>query len=261
MDGPVTLDRDVYLKRWGHPSSWTGDWSRKGRYLRKFDQPNIQARLTANEQAIIGLAVRQVPSKSIAEAMGVSRESIDRRLRPLGLKNAPGQVGPPLKGTIDFAEMRNEHLSMLATRKVMFGSLCSAIAQEEGKTLQEIAAKVGGTPASQFTRWKRGDWTAIEHQKLVKLVRTITDDPRRQADLIIAYLVDLTPVEYRPQIDIGQRGEVLHGKSTSEELSGPWSKDIRNKLEVIGAAYSKDADFQKMVDTMAGWAKRIEKSE
>jgi hypothetical protein len=150
---------------------------------------------------------------------------------------------------------------MLTARKVMFGSLCSSIAQEEGKTLQEIAAKVGGTPASQFTRWKRGDWTAIEHGKLVKIAKAVTDDRRRQTDLIIAYLVDLTPVEFRPQIDIGQRGEVLHGKSTSEELSGPWSQDIRKKLEAIGAAYSKDADFMKMVDTMASWARRIEKGD
>jgi len=155
--------------------------------------------------------------------------------------------------------MRNDLLEMLAARKVMFGSLCSAIAQEEGKTLQEIAAKVPNTPASQFTRWKNGDWTSIEHTKLVKLVRTVTDDPRRQTDLIIAYLVDLTPVEYRPQIDIGQRGEVLHGKRTSDELSGPWSKDIRNKLELIGAAYSKDADYMKLVDTLASWARRLTK--
>lgn len=259
MDGPITLDRDIYLQRWGHPSSWTGDWSRKGRYLRKFDQPNIQARLTTNEPTIIGMAVRGVSSQLIAAAMGVSRESIDRRLRPMGLKNPPGQVGAPKKGTIDFAEMRNDPHGMPTARKVMFGNLCSAIAQEEGKTLQEIAAKVGGTPASQFTRWKRGDWTSIEHEKLVRIARAITDDRRRQADIIISYLVDLTPLEYRPQIDIGQRGEVLHGKSTAEELSGPWSQDIRKKLEAIGAAYSKDADFQKMVDTLASWAKRLDK--
>ena len=261
MDGPITLDRDIYLQRWGHPSSWTGDWSRKGRYLRKFDQPNIQARLTANEPTILGMSVRQVPSQLIAAAMGVSRESVDRRLRPAGLKNPPGQVGAPSKkaSNIDFAQMRNDLVEMLTARKVMFGNLCSAIAQEEGKTLQEVAAKVGGTPASQFTRWKRGDWTSIDHEKLVKIARAITDDRRRQTDLIIAYLVDLTPLEFRPQIDIGQRGEVLHGKSTAEELSGPWSQDLRKKLETIGAAYSKDADFQKMVDTMAGWAKRIEK--
>ena len=260
MEQPPAFDRDVYVKRWGHPSSWTGDWSRKGRYLRANEQPEILARLTAYTQFIQGLSARSMPSQTIAAIMGVSREAVDRRLRPEGFKNRPGQVGAPqIKETIDFAQMRNEHLGMLSSRKVLFGSLCAAIAQEEGKTLQQVAAKVPNTPASQFTRWKRGDWSAIEEEKLVKLVTSITKDRRRQADLIIAYLVDLTPVEYRPQIDIGQRGEVLHGKSTAAELSGPWSQDIRNKLESIGAAYSKDADFQKMVDTLAGWAKRIER--
>lgn len=149
----------------------------------------------------------------------------------------------------------------MKTRKVLFGSLCQTIAQEEGKTLQEIAAKVPNTPASQFTRWRRGDWTSIDAPKLVKLVTAITDDPRRQTDLIIAYLVDLTPVEYRSQIDIGHRGEVANGSSAAEVVAGPWGEDIRAKLDTIGAAYSKDADFQKMVDTLAGWSKRINRPE
>lgn len=257
MEGLNFLDRDVYVQKWGHPSSWSGDWSRKGRYLRKDEQPNIHDRLTAHKQYILGMAARMIPSQVIAAIMGVSRESIDRRLRPEGFKNPPGHVGPPRKGTVDFAAQRKELSEMLGTRKIMFGSLCKAVAEEEGITLAEVAAKVPQTPASQFTRWQRGEWTSIESTKLVRIARALTKDVRRQTDLVIAYLVDLTPIEFRPQIDIGQRGEVQNGQNASDPLAGPWSQDVRKKLEKIAAAYGEDPDFDRMVDSLSVWSERV----
>lgn len=78
----------------GNPTDWHGDWRRPGRYLTGDEQNAAHARLIAHERMLVGMAVRQVlQSKQLAAIMGVSREAIDRRLRPLGLKNPAGKVG------------------------------------------------------------------------------------------------------------------------------------------------------------------------
>ncbi|HEX2099115.1 MAG TPA: hypothetical protein VHF69_00545 [Candidatus Synoicihabitans sp.] len=89
--------RNEYVERFGDPSTWSGDWRRcpNGRYLRDRQQAQVSAQLRTHEQLIIALAIRQVPSRQIGALFGVSRESIDRRLRPHALKNEPGQVGRP----------------------------------------------------------------------------------------------------------------------------------------------------------------------
>jgi len=91
----MILDRSIYFQRLGDPATWTGDWRRHGNYLDKARQEVIASRMRNHEAMIVGMAVRRVPSSAIAAVMCVSREAVDRRLRPLGLKNAPGQVGRP----------------------------------------------------------------------------------------------------------------------------------------------------------------------
>lgn len=99
----LDADRSLYRNRLGDPATWTGDWNepsgdpgdqfRTGRYLHGEQQSVIAHRLQANERMLIGLAIRHTPSKVIAAVLCVSREAVDRRLRPLGLKKAPGE-GP-----------------------------------------------------------------------------------------------------------------------------------------------------------------------
>lgn len=90
-------DRTAYLLRMGDPQTWTDSWHHDGRYLKGEQQRAVNERMQEHQAVIVGMALRRVPSKMIAAAMGVSRESIDRRLRPLGLKNEPGKVGAPLR--------------------------------------------------------------------------------------------------------------------------------------------------------------------
>jgi hypothetical protein len=52
-------------------------------------------RLALNYDSIVAMAIRGVPSKTVAALFGVTREAIDQRLRPLGLKNPPGVRGRP----------------------------------------------------------------------------------------------------------------------------------------------------------------------
>lgn len=89
-------DRSPYLARLGDPSTWTGDWRRRGHYLKGEQQKAASERMTELNAMIVGMAVRRaLGSQALAAVLGVSRESVDRRLRPLGLKNPPGQVGKP----------------------------------------------------------------------------------------------------------------------------------------------------------------------
>lgn len=91
----VNLDRSIYLNRLGDPSDWSGDWRRPGNYLHGEQQIEVQERLRTHHQMVVGMAIRGIQSSVIAAVFGVSRETVDRRLRPLGLKNAPGNVGRP----------------------------------------------------------------------------------------------------------------------------------------------------------------------
>jgi hypothetical protein len=72
-----------------------GDLSASGHYPYAEDRQRIVQSMAVNYDFIIAQAVRGVPSKLIAAGHGVSREAIDKRLRPLGLKNPPGVRGRP----------------------------------------------------------------------------------------------------------------------------------------------------------------------
>lgn len=89
--------REIYLERMGDPRTWTGDWRKcpNGRYLKGEAQRQVNEQLQLHHRLIVALSIRQMPSKVIGAVFGVSREAVDRRLRPLGLKNPPGQVGRP----------------------------------------------------------------------------------------------------------------------------------------------------------------------
>jgi hypothetical protein len=107
----LTLDRSLYRDRLGDPSSWAGDWSkpspeegdrfRAGHYPTGDEATRVRERMTGLESLIIGMAIRRHKSAFIAAVLCVSRESVDRRLRPLGLRNAPGRLGrtPALRTT------------------------------------------------------------------------------------------------------------------------------------------------------------------
>lgn len=71
------------------------------RYLYSEEQKRVVERMAANYVYIVAQALRGTPSKVIAAGHGVSREAIDLRLRPLGLKNPPGVLGRPKGASVE----------------------------------------------------------------------------------------------------------------------------------------------------------------
>lgn len=101
----MILDREIYRQRWGDPSTWFSDCSaRPGRYLRgQGSQEAVSCRLQARSGLLVGMAIRRVPATVIAACLGVSREAVVKRLRPLGLNAKPGRQ--PVNQRLDlFAE-------------------------------------------------------------------------------------------------------------------------------------------------------------
>ncbi len=141
--------------------------------------------------------------------------------------------------------------------KTAFGSLVAHKIEESGRTVKEVAKRLKATPASQFTRWKKGLWTYIPPEKLVEIVETVTDDPREQADLIIAYLHDVTPLKFRPVLTFAQKGDIPFSIADGE---APWRDPMRRRLDVLAEAYEKSPDLALMVDNLVAWAKRISPS-
>ena len=81
------------------PGTWTGDWSddaRKGNYLKRREQVETHERLNRNIGLIVAMAIRGVSTPKIGAVLGVSCESIQKRLRPQGLGN-DGRVGAPVR--------------------------------------------------------------------------------------------------------------------------------------------------------------------
>jgi len=142
-------------------------------------------------------------------------------------------------------------MPQLNSAKVYFGTLCEAKIIDSGRTVKEVAAKLPNTPASQFYKWKRGLWAEIPPEKLTQVVELIADDPREQADLIIAYLRDMTPIKFRPTIVCGQKGEM------PPDTEQAWNDPMRRRLDVMSEAYDKNSDFAAMVDQLIHWAKRL----
>lgn len=146
--------------------------------------------------------------------------------------------------------------------KIRFGHAVAAKLQDQNRTLRDVAAKIPNTPPSQFTRWKTGQWTYIPTEKLEAVVRTVApNDYREQADLILAYLSDMTPQAYRPTILLGQKGE-NDADPNLKPITGAgaaWTEDMRRRLDAVAAAYELNDEFAHMVDTLVAWAKRLRK--
>lgn len=61
------------------------------------DQRRVHFAMATNYDVIVAMSLRGNPTGLIAAGFGVTREAIDKRLRPLGLKNPPGVRGRPPK--------------------------------------------------------------------------------------------------------------------------------------------------------------------
>lgn len=140
-------------------------------------------------------------------------------------------------------------------KKIFFGSLAADYIAESGREIQEVAASIPKTPANQFSKWKTGKWTYIAERKLVQVIEAVTRDRQKRINLMIAYLVDMTPEEFRPWLDIVPK---LGGEAPTEDLSGKhWSPSLRAKLEAIGDAYGRDENFMRMAEQLAKWAGKV----
>jgi hypothetical protein len=78
-----------------HSTTEAPEPQQSARYLYDEDYKRTVAALHENADLIIAHAIRGTPSRVIAALFGVSREAIDRRLRPIGFKNPPGMRGRP----------------------------------------------------------------------------------------------------------------------------------------------------------------------
>jgi hypothetical protein len=146
----------------------------------------------------------------------------------------------------------------MSSAKISFGALCAAKLEQKGIPVRQLVKSLKNTPASQFTRWKQGLWTYIEHDKLQAIAEAISDDPREQCDLIVAFLHDMTPMKYRPMILHMQKGESPFSITDGQ---APWSEPQRRKMEAIAEAYELNEDFAQMVDHLHTWARRVKKEQ
>ncbi len=142
--------------------------------------------------------------------------------------------------------------------KIYFGSLATDYIAESGRTVADVAEVIGKTPANQFSKWKNGKWTYIAERKLLRVIDAIAGRDRdRRVNLMISYLIDMTPEVFRPLIDITPRT----GDATAHHggLGDKWSPSLRAKVEAIAAAYGREPNFKRMADNLSEWAEAVNK--
>lgn len=142
--------------------------------------------------------------------------------------------------------------------KIFFGTLACDYIHESGREIKEVAALVPKTPQNQFSKWKSGQWTYIAEKKLLQLIDAVAGrDREKRAALMIAYLIDMTPEPFRPLIDIKPVSGAPDPEKPTAGMRLP--SGLRDKLEEIGRAYARDADFKRMADSLGDFATAINK--
>lgn len=81
------------------------------------------------------------------------------------------------------------------------GTLLRMYTRAHDTEFRDIAAAIGRHP-SQLTRIVHGSRCALSHNELERLVRAVTPDRDEQANLVVAYLLDQCPPEYRDDVEI-----------------------------------------------------------
>jgi hypothetical protein len=122
------------------------------------------------------------------------------------------------------------------------------VLKEEGRTFTELAKQIPGLQKSHLARWKKGQWDTIP--QLVEVILSATKDTDRRTELIIAYIMDQTPIEYRGTIQVNAGPQA---RAEAGSLKG-YPPRLLQKLHVIGEAYPLDQEFQRSVDAMSAWA-------
>lgn len=132
-----------------------------------------------------------------------------------------------------------------------FGSTLHAIIRENGMTLAE-AGKASGTIESQFTRWKAGKWQVVPEERFVAVLDAVCKTPEQRSQCIMAYCFDMVPAGERPKILFSAKPILDQDAAT-----GAWNTEMHLKFKAIAVAVTKDEEFKRLFETVAGWAKRI----
>jgi hypothetical protein len=103
------------------------------------------------------------------------------------------------------------------------GAVLKLYLRADRRRLQEVAGAIGRHP-SQLSRIVSGERCHLEREELESLVQAIAPEDRdRQANLIVAYLLDQCPESFRDEVRI----ENVRGSCPSEPAPQP---------EPVGAA-------------------------
>lgn len=137
--------------------------------------------------------------------------------------------------------------------KRYFGSTLHSVIKENGMTLAE-AGKASGTIESQFTRWKKGKWQSIPEDRLVAVLDAVCKTPEQRSQCIQAFCMDMIPACERPNILFSAKPKPVLDQDAAVAA---WNAEMNLKFKAICTAVTKDEEFKRLFETVAGWARRI----
>tara|TARA_R110002050_G_scaffold191532_11_gene326355 strand:- start:2677 stop:3129 length:453 start_codon:yes stop_codon:yes gene_type:complete len=148
---------------------------------------------------------------------------------------------------------------MRNTGKGVFGSVLHQIAKDNGMTLAELG-KAAGIDDTIISKWKSSRWGTIPEKTFADVVAAACRTSEQRVALYMAYTMAMLPKEAQPFVEITPKA-FMKKQEDMRGLVGTWGAELRVKLQRIGDAFGKDRDFDRMFNSLAGWAKSVNTSD
>jgi transcriptional regulator with XRE-family HTH domain len=131
-----------------------------------------------------------------------------------------------------------------------FGTCLDELIKRKGIKAVDLA-RFSGVGAPMISRYRTGEQTWIDPQDLGKLARAISNDPREQAELLKARLLDECqgPGAELIRVEIGSAAE-LREKPVPYQVK--LSRDLEQAFLILREWVMKDARVKGLVEDLAG---------
>lgn len=141
--------------------------------------------------------------------------------------------------------------SMRKNLRFSFGATITDALDTQGISGREFTRRIGRTSA-QLVHWKNGDYLSVTDETLRLVLDHVSSLPATKMRVLCAYLMDMTPPEYRGMVVI----QPAINRAPTVDM-GRAAEDLREKLQAIVDCAHLDADLKTAVDALGSWALRL----
>lgn len=111
---------------------------------------------------------------------------------------------------------------------------------------------------SLISKWINGQQTYVSNDDLAKIASSLTNQPREQAEIVRAHLLDEMTGPGSDLIDIRIRGQVSYAKEESPPYLSALPLKLQRAFDLLMQESITDADVRAVIMGLAGTLRREE---